>query len=93
MSLIGTLEQFRLPNVLQRVEAHEKTGLLVVRQGAQWVEFYFRDGRLLCVGPVRTSATLGDRLLQDRVISQQVWQELKSLPSSDIRVRRVLLLF
>lgn len=83
MSLLGTLEQFRLPNVLQRIESHEKTGLLVVRQGVRWVEFYFREGRLLCIGPVRTSATLGDRLLQDKVISQQVWQEVKRILGSD----------
>jgi Domain of unknown function (DUF4388) len=83
VSLLGTLEQFNLSNVLQRIEAHEKTGLLVVRQGAQWVEFYFRDGRLLCIGPVRTSATLGDRLLQDKIISQQVWQETKRILASD----------
>ena len=42
-----------------------------------------RDGRLLCIGPVRTSATLGDRLLQDKIISQQVWQEVKSILGSD----------
>ena len=83
MSLLGTLEKFRLPNVLQRIESHEKTGLLVVRQGMRWVEFYFRDGRLLCIGPVRTSATLGDRLLHDNIISPQVWQEVRSILGSD----------
>jgi hypothetical protein len=83
VSLLGTLEQFRLPNVLQRIESHEKTGLLVVRQGEVWVEFYVRDGCLLCIGPVRTSATLGDRLVQDKIISQQVWQAVKPGLGSD----------
>jgi hypothetical protein len=83
VSLLGTLEQFRLPNVLQRIESHEKTGLLVVRQGEVWVEFYVRDGCLLCIGPVRTSATLGDRLVQDKIISQQVWQAVKPGLDSD----------
>jgi Domain of unknown function (DUF4388) len=83
VSLLGTLEQFRLPNVLQRLESHAKTGLLVVRQGVRWVEFYVRNGCLLCIGPVRTSATLVDRLLQDKVISQQVWQEMKRVLGSD----------
>jgi Domain of unknown function (DUF4388) len=83
VSLIGNLEQFRLPNVLERIESHEKTGLLVVRQGERWVEFYFRNGCLLCIGPVRTSATLADRLLQDKIISQQVWQEVKHIGGSD----------
>ncbi|GCE25464.1 hypothetical protein KDA_09480 [Dictyobacter alpinus] len=75
MSLIGTLEQFSLANVLQRIERHEKTGLLTIRQGAQWIEFYIRDGRLLCVGPLRTNATLGERLLQDGIISQATFQQ------------------
>ncbi|GER86836.1 hypothetical protein KDW_09980 [Dictyobacter vulcani] len=75
MSLIGTLEQFSLANVLQRIEGHEKTGLLTIRQGAQWIEFYIRDGRLLCVGPLRTNATFGERLLQDGIISQATFQQ------------------
>jgi hypothetical protein len=85
VSLLGTLEQFRLPNVLQRIESHEKTGLLVVRQGGLWVEFYVRDGCLLCIGPVRTSATLGDRLVQDKLISQRIWQELRLNLGSDLQ--------
>ncbi|GLV57104.1 hypothetical protein KDH_39420 [Dictyobacter sp. S3.2.2.5] len=76
MSLIGTLEQFSLANVLQRTEGHEKTGLLTIRQGAQWIEFYIRDGRLLCVGPLRTNATLGERLLHDGIISPAAFQEI-----------------
>ncbi|GHO89065.1 DUF4388 domain-containing protein [Dictyobacter formicarum] len=76
MSLIGTLEQFSLANVLQRTEGHKKTGLLTIRQGAQWIEFYIREGRLLCVGPLRTSATLGERLLQDGIISPAAFQEI-----------------
>lgn len=75
MSLIGTLEQFNLSSVLQRVEAHTKTGLLTVRLGTHSVEFYLRDGRLMCIGPVRTNATLGERLLQDNVISHHALQE------------------
>ncbi|MDQ2884810.1 MAG: DUF4388 domain-containing protein [Chloroflexota bacterium] len=75
MSLIGTLEQFNLSSVLQRVEAHTKTGLLTVRPGTHTVELYLRDGRLMCIGPVRTNATLGERLLQDNIISRHALQE------------------
>jgi len=75
VSLIGTLEQFNLSSVLQRVETHSKTGLLIVKQGAHWVEFYFREGRLICIGPVRTNATLGERLLQDGVVSAHALQQ------------------
>ncbi|HWS84405.1 MAG TPA: DUF4388 domain-containing protein [Ktedonobacteraceae bacterium] len=77
MSLIGTLEQFSLSNVLRRIEIHEKTGLLVVKQGEYRVEFYFRNGRLLCIGPLRTQATLGERLVNDRLISPQALHEIK----------------
>jgi len=77
VSLIGTLEQFSLSNVLRRIEIHEKTGLLVVKQGEYWVEFYFRNGRLLCIGPLRTQATLGERLVNDRLISPQALHEIR----------------
>ena len=76
MSLIGTLEQFSLSTVLQRVERHEKTGLLVLKnQDAQCIEFYLHEGRLLCIGPVRTNVSLGDRLQRDGVISSTVLRE------------------
>lgn len=44
--------------------------MLVVKQGSLWVELYFSQGRLLCIGPVRAQLTLGDRLVQAGVISQ-----------------------
>ncbi len=75
MSFIGTLEQLNLANVLQRLEAYAKTGLLVIKQEVQWVELYFRDGRLLCIGPIRGTSNLGERLLQAGVISPQALQD------------------
>jgi len=75
VSRIGTVETLNVARVLQRIEAFTKTGLLVVKQDTQWVEFYCREGRLLCVGPIRTDATLGERLLQDSMISYQALQE------------------
>ena len=63
------LEQLDLSSVLRRVETHSKTGLMIIKQASQWVELYFRDGRLMCIGPVRTNANLGERLLRDGVIS------------------------
>jgi hypothetical protein len=74
-TLIGNLEQLNLSSILQRVETYRKTGLLVIKQGVHQVEFYCRDGRLMCIGPVRTNTTLGDRLLQDGVISPHGLQE------------------
>lgn len=71
MSFITSLEQLHLPEVLQRIEAHSKTGLLIIKQDAQWVEFYFRNGRLMCIGPVRADSPLEKRLLQAGVISPQ----------------------
>ena len=76
MSLIGSLEQFSLSSVLRRIETHAKTGLLIVKQEERWVELSFRQGQLMCIGPVRPANTLGERLLQARVISQQASQEV-----------------
>lgn len=78
MSLIGSLEKVNLPDILQRVEVYGKTGLLKVQQGEQQVELYYHQGQLICIGPVQTNITLGDRLLQDRVISQEALQEVMS---------------
>jgi hypothetical protein len=75
VSLIGTLEQISLVNLLQRLESYAKSGLLIVKQDAQWVELYFRDGCLMCIGPVRSSAALGNRLLQERFVTLRVLQE------------------
>ncbi len=75
MSFITTLEQLHLPEVLQRIEAHSKTGLLIIKQDAQWVELYFRSGRLMCIGPVRADAPLEKRLLHAGVVSPQALQE------------------
>jgi hypothetical protein len=75
VSLIGKLEQISLALVLQGIEKYAKTGLLVVRQDAHRVELYFRDGRLMCIGPVRPQAQLADRLLKAGVVSPQVLHE------------------
>jgi hypothetical protein len=77
--LIGSLEQLNLSNVLQRIEAYAKTGLLIVKQEERWVELSFRQGQLICIGPVRSTNTLGNRLLQAGVISQEALQEVLSV--------------
>jgi hypothetical protein len=71
VSLIGSLEQFNLSSILQKIEGNAKTGLLVIKQEEQWVELSFQQGQLMCIGPVRSTKTLGERLLQAGVISQQ----------------------
>jgi Domain of unknown function (DUF4388) len=75
VSFVSTLEQLRLSEVLPRIETHSKTGLLSIKQGTQPVEFYFRDGKLMCIGPVRANAPLEERLLQAGVISPEALQE------------------
>lgn len=75
MSRIGVIGKLNIASVLKRIEVFTKTGLLVIKQDTQWVEFYCREGKLLCIGPIRTDATLGERLLHDGVISLQVLQE------------------
>ena len=76
MPLIGSLEQIKLSTVLQRIEAYAKTGLLIVKQGENSVELSFRQGQLMCVGPIRSKRTLGNRLLQAGVILQEAYQEV-----------------
>ncbi|HLH60627.1 MAG TPA: DUF4388 domain-containing protein [Ktedonobacteraceae bacterium] len=78
MSPIGSLEKVSLPEVLRRVESYGKTGLLKVQQGQQAVELYFRRGQLMCIGPVQAKVTLGERLLQDNIISPEALQEVMS---------------
>ncbi|HLX58325.1 MAG TPA: hypothetical protein VKR83_15000, partial [Ktedonobacteraceae bacterium] len=39
-------------------------------------EFSFRQGQLLCIGPARPDVSLGERLLQAGVISQEAYQEV-----------------
>ena len=78
MSFIGTLEQFSLSTFLQQIEGNAKSGLLTIKQEAQWVELSFRQGQLMCIGPIRSNKTLGDRLLQAGVISQKALREVSS---------------
>jgi hypothetical protein len=77
VSLIGSLEQFDLANILRRIEVFAKTGLLVVKQRELWIEFYFRQGQLVCIGPVRSNATLIDRLVQAKLLSSQALPQVR----------------
>lgn len=79
VSLIGSLEQFDLVNILRRIEVFSKTGLLVVKQAELWIEFYFRQGQLVCVGPMRANVTLVDRLVQANLLSPQVLPQVRQM--------------
>jgi Domain of unknown function (DUF4388) len=79
VSFIGSLEQLSLPVVLQKIENEAKNGVLIVKQEAQWVELSFRQGQLMCIGPVRSNKTIADRLLRAGVISQKALQEISSI--------------
>jgi hypothetical protein len=93
VSLLGTLEQLKLKHVLQRLETHEKSGLLVVKRDEQWAEFYFQQGRLLCIGPDRTNTTLEDRLTQAGVISPQARQDvLQAADRTELNETRIAML-
>ncbi|MGZ6386794.1 MAG: DUF4388 domain-containing protein [Ktedonobacteraceae bacterium] len=85
MSFIGTLEQFNLSTILLKIEEEAKNGVLIIKQEAQWVELSFRQGQLVCIGPVRSNKTLGDRLLQAGVISQQALQQISLTPGASLQ--------
>ncbi|HEY6285812.1 MAG TPA: DUF4388 domain-containing protein [Ktedonobacteraceae bacterium] len=85
MSFIGTLEQFSLSTILQKIEGEAKNGVLIIKQEAQWVELSFRQGQLMCIGPIRSNKTLGDRLLQAGVISQKALREVSSTPDASLQ--------
>ncbi|HXR66273.1 MAG TPA: DUF4388 domain-containing protein [Ktedonobacteraceae bacterium] len=92
MSLIGSLEQFDLANILRRIEVFTKTGLLVAKQGTMWVEFYFRQGQLVCVGPMRANVTLIDRLLQANLLAPQSLPQVKRIVEpSEVNETRIAL--
>lgn len=76
MSFIGSLDQFDLSIILQRIESYKKSGLLVVKQGDRSVELSFRQGQLMCIGPVRPDISLADRLFQAGIISWDAYQEV-----------------
>lgn len=76
VSFIGSLDQFDLSIILQRIESYKKTGLLVVKQGERRIELSFRQGQLLCIGPIRPDISLADRLLQAGVISREAYQDV-----------------
>ncbi len=78
MSFVGILEQFSLSTILLKIEGEAKNGVLIIKQEAQWVELSFRQGQLMCIGPVRSNKTLADRLFQAGVISQKALREVSS---------------
>lgn len=77
MSFIGSLDQFDLSIILQKIEEYHKTGLLVVKQGDRSVELSFRQGQFLCLGPVKPHVSLGERLLSAGIISQEARQAVE----------------
>jgi hypothetical protein len=77
VSFIGSLDQFDLTIILQKIEEYHKTGLLVVKQDDRSVELSFRHGQFLCIGPVRSQVSLGERLLQAGIISQEARQSVE----------------
>jgi hypothetical protein len=85
VSFIGTLEQLSLSAILQKIEGEAKNGLLIIKQASQWVELSFRRGQLMCIGPLRTNKTLGDRLFQAGVISQKALQEVSSILGASLQ--------
>ncbi len=57
-----------------------------------WVEFYFRQGQLVCIGPMRANVTLIDRLLQAKLLSAQVLPQVRQIIGpSEVNETRIAL--
>ena len=92
MSLVVSLERFSLASILRGIESNGKTGILKIHRGGKWVELYFRQGQLVCIGPIRSNITLGDRLLSAGIISQQALQEaLAFIGEAELSETRIVL--
>ena len=74
--LVWTLAQFQLPQILQHLERHGKTGLLTVVRGQQRVSIYVQHGLLMCVESRQGRMPLERRLFQAGVLSQHNLQEV-----------------
>lgn len=95
MSFLGTLEQVNITLLLQRIEEHKRIAALIIKQDARRIEFYFRDGRLMCIGPVRSDTTPGDRLVKAGIISPEKLRETLVMPgaatASETRLALILM--
>ncbi len=78
MSFIGTLDQFDLSIILQKIEEYRKTGLLIAKQGETAVELFVRQGQLICIGPLKPGISLGERLVQVGELSREACQSVES---------------
>ena len=74
MIRVGVVEQRAFLSVLQRIETHAKTGLLTLIYNEQEAELYFQQGQLTSIS-LKKAPSLGERLVQARVISQDDLQE------------------
>jgi cellulose synthase (UDP-forming) len=85
MIRVGVIEQRAFLSVLQRIETYAKTGLLTLIHNEQEAELYFQQGQLTSIG-LKKAPSLGERLVQARVISQDDLQEaLFTLLTTDDR--------
>src|SRR6266436_9624798 len=74
MIKVGVIEQRAFLSILQRIEIYAKTGLLTLIHNEQEAELYFQQGQLTSIG-LKGSSSLGERLVQARVISQDNLRE------------------
>jgi|GEM_PF-811848 len=74
MVKVGVIEQRAFLSILQRIEIHAKTGLLTFIHNKQEAELYFQQGQLTSIS-LKGSPSLGEKLVQARVISQDNLRE------------------
>lgn len=89
LDLQGSIERFTLPEIFQLIGAGCKSGTLGIQKDDAIVMIYFREGKIVYgYGPKQTFH-LGQRLMDDGVISAAQLQQAVKMQSTTSNTRRL----
>ena len=71
MSLVGSLEDLSLPDLLQIVSLSRKSGILMLARGGQQGKIIIREGRVIQTVSPRTGTTLGELLVSRGLLATE----------------------
>lgn len=79
MSIKGNLETFYLTSLLQMLNYDRKTGKLTIKSDANEVQIFLHEGDIVFATETQKTNRLGDLLINNGIISQQVLEECLAL--------------